>query len=42
MLEKLVETPEIGGNIEDEETKGWRQITFYLKKPNNDYYKIPK
>ena len=39
MLEKLVETPEIGGNIEDEETKGWRQITFYLKKPNNDYYK---
>ncbi len=39
MLEKLVKTPEIGGNIEDEETKGWRQITFYLKKPNNDYYK---
>ena len=39
MLEKLVESPEIGGNIEDEETKGWRQITFYLKKPNNDYYK---
>ena len=39
MLEKLVDSPEIGGNIINEETKGWRQITFYLKKPNNDYYK---
>jgi len=39
MLEKLVDNPEIGGDITEDSIKGWKQISFYLKKPNNEYYK---